>query len=369
MRYAMGKLHRFFVFALVLASMLGVRSVQAEAYFDSYPLAVSSPPLDVGVQPLGYPSGVISSVMQRDRILRRELEKLGHPLQAYGFRRGADMISMIRDGRLEAALLGDMPTILSAIDGEVWIVGLVKKTSTALVARSESQIQRLKGRRIAYVETSSAHHTLLQGLASVGLTEKDVTLVPIGVDQMPAALERKEIDAFAAWEPAPSTALSNSPDNHIVFRGLSSDYFVINRHFQKQHPEAALVLTAGFVRALEWMRRSTKNVEQAVRWAMIDGELLTGRTPELSIAQGVSITRREILNVPSAPTILLDSKEQTPLSAEFAFLKQRGKISTANTGEHLLGSFAYDGLAQVNKDPRRYGIRSFDYEQTTALVK
>jgi NitT/TauT family transport system substrate-binding protein len=369
MKFATRKFHQFFMLGLLLTNTLVTAPCQAEAYFDRYPLTVNSPPLDIGVQPLGYPSGVISSVMQRDRILRRELEKLGQPLKAYGFRRGADMISMIRDGRLEAALLGDMPTILSAIDGEVWIVGLVKKTSTALVARNESQIQRLKGRRIAYVETSSAHHTLLQGLASVGLTEKDVTLIPIGVEQMPSALERNEIDAFAAWEPAPSTALSNNPANKIVFRGLSSDYFVINRSFQKQHPEAALILTAGFVRAIEWMRQSTANIEQGIRWTMIDGELLSGRPPEISIAQGANITRREILNIPSAPTILIDANEQTPLSAAFAFLKQRGKISPSNTGANLLEAFAYDGLAQVIKDPRRYGIKNFDYEQTTALVK
>lgn len=369
MKFATRRFHQFFMLGLLLTSNLVTAPCQAEAYFDRYPLTVNSPPLDIGVQPLGYPSGVISSVMQRDRLLRRELEKIGRPIKAYSFRRGADMISMIRDGRLEAALLGDMPTILSAIDGEVWIVGLVKKTSTALVARNESQIQRLKGRRIAYVETSSAHHTLLQALASVGMTEKDVTLVPLGVDQMPAALERKEIDAFAAWEPAPSTALSNNPGNHIVFRGLSSDYFVINRGFQKQHPEAALILIAGFVRAIEWLRQSSANIEQAIRWTMIDGESLSGRPPELSIAQGVNITRREILNIPSAPTILVDAKEQTPLSAEFAFLKDRGKISASNSGRQLIDAFTYDGMTQVIKDPRRYGIKNFDYEQTTALVK
>lgn len=355
--------------ALILASILGTGQCAAETYFDSYPLAVASPALDIGVQPLGYPSGVISAVMQRDRTLKSELDKLGHPLKAFGFRRGADMISMIRDGRLEAALLGDMPTILSAIEGETWIVGLVKKTSTALVARNESQIQQLKGRRVGYVDTSSAHHTLLQGLASVGMNERDITLVPVGIDLMPAALERGEIDAFAAWEPAPSTALANSSSNHIVFRGLSADYFVINRRFQKQHPEAALVLIAGFVRAIEWLRRSTGNIEQAIRWTMTDGELLSGRTPEVSIAQGVSITRREILNIPSAPTILLDAKGKPPLSAEFSFLKQLGKIPAANTGEKLTGAFAYDGLAQVMKDPRRYGIRKFDYEAATALTK
>jgi NitT/TauT family transport system substrate-binding protein len=347
---------------IILAGMLCTSPCIAENYFDRYPLSVASPALDIGVQPLGYPSGVISSVMQRDQILKSELDKLGHPLKAFGFRRGADMISMIRDGRLEAALLGDMPTIFSAIEGETWIIGLVKKTSTAVVARKRNQIQQLNGRRVGYVETSSAHHTLLQGLASVGMSERDITLVPMGIDQMPAALEREEIDAFAAWEPAPSTALSNNTNNHIIFRGLSADYFVINRSFQKKHPEAALVLIAGFVRAIEWMRRNTGNLEQAIRWTMADGETLSGKVPDLSIAQGVNITRRDILNIPSAPTILPDADGKLPLATEFHFLKQLGKIPANNTGTKLTESFSYDGLAQVMKDPRRYNIRKFQYE-------
>jgi hypothetical protein len=58
----------------------------AEEYFDKYGLAPTSVPLDLGTQPLGYPSGLISAVMHHDRILKAALIKAGHPLQAHSFR-------------------------------------------------------------------------------------------------------------------------------------------------------------------------------------------------------------------------------------------------------------------------------------------
>ncbi len=212
----------------------------AEEYFDRYGLAPASPAVDLGVQPLGYPSGVISAVMRRDRILKKALADSRQPLKTHPFRRGADMVALLAERRLEAGLLGDMPTILAAAGGNVWIAGLVKQTSTAIVTKGDTQARGLAGKRIGYVEASSAHHTLLQGLASAGLDETRVKLVALRIDDMPDALERGDIDAFAAWEPAPSIALKNSNKNHIVFRGLSTDYFVIERDFEsaRRRPRA-----------------------------------------------------------------------------------------------------------------------------------
>ena len=100
------------------------------------------------------------------------------------------MVALLADHRLEAGLLGDMPTILAAATANVWVVGLVKQTSTAIVAKGDTQVRGLAGKRIGYVEASSAHHTWLQALASAGLSESRVKLVALGVDEMPEALAR-----------------------------------------------------------------------------------------------------------------------------------------------------------------------------------
>lgn len=332
-------------------------------YFDGYDLPKNVASVDIGLQPLGYPTGMIGAVMRRDRVLRHDLAASGQPLSSFPFRRGADMVDLMAEGRLEAGLLGDMPTILLAARSDVAIAGLLKRTSTALVSREEPMLARLKGKRLGYVPLSSAHHTLLQGLASAGLGEADVSLVALGVDEMPDALAQGRIDAFAAWEPAPSVALARNPQARIVFRGLSSDYFVLTRSFVQKNPEAARVLVAGFARAIEWMRRSRKNIETAARWTMIDGSALSGKAPAVTLAQAVDIARREILDVPSAPAILAAPVDQPYLLSEFRFLQKLGKLPADSTWERAAKAFDYDGLQQVLAAPGKYRLHTFDYDQ------
>ncbi len=349
----------------IAGSLLGflmTPAVVAEEYFDRYGLSASSPPVDVGIQPLGHPSGVISAVMQRDRLLQSALADAGHPLKTHPFRRGADMLGLLDDHRLEAGLIGDMPSILVAAKGGVWVVGLVKQSSTAIVAKGGLQVAGLAGKRIAYVPASSAHYTLLQGLASAGLGEKDVRLVAMGVEEMPDALARGEIDAFAAWEPAPSIALGRGEQNRIVFRGVSTDYFLLDRKFERQAPEAARLLVAGFVRALEWMRRSQGNAEKAARWALADGQAFSGREAGVSAAQVAAITRREILNVPSAPAIPR-TPDAPPLRSEFLFLQQLAKLPANGTWENVAAAFTYNGLSQVMLESKKYKLGVFDYPE------
>ena len=343
-----------------LFALFAVTAAHSGEYYDNYALVPGSKSVDIGIQPLGFPSGVISAVMVRDKILRRTLEKLGRPLLAHPFRRGADMIGLIGDQRLDAGLLGDMPTILSATTGTSVIVGLVKQTSTALVARDNFQVQQLRGKRIGYVEASSAHHTVLQGLATAGLSESDVTLVNLRIEEMPAALERGDIDAFAGWEPAPSTALTLSDKNRIVFRGQSTDYFLLNRQFADNHSEASLHIVAAFLRAINWMRRSKQNLALAVEWTIIDGERFSQTKARLSTEQLAAITRRDILDVPAAPAIVRRGNI-VPLQKQFDFLAGLGKLPASASLENLKAAFAFEGLAKVSRQSQRYELDRFDY--------
>jgi NitT/TauT family transport system substrate-binding protein len=347
------------VFAILLSFMTACVSAQMSNAGTALQSGSSS--LDLGGQPLGYPSGVISSTMLRDKLMQQQLAALGAPLVPHSFLRGADMLEPLAAKQLEAALLGDMPTIMAAARGQVLIVGLVKQTSTSIVTRGNHQIRNLAGKKIAYVDSSSAHHTLLQSLGSVGLSERDVQLVPMRIDQMPAALTRKEVDAFAAWEPAPSIALAETEGARIVFRGQSSDYFVVEKQFVERNPRAAEVLVAGFIRAIEWMRRAQANIDRAAHWVIRDGEALSGKPVTISTAQIVSITRRDILAVPSAPAIIRNPMAPVPLRLEFDFLKGLNKLPTEANWESVAAAFDNDLLLRVMRAPQKFRLYEFDY--------
>lgn len=345
--------------ALTLAIALPGRAVAD--YVADYGLKADSPALDLGIQPLGYPSGVLSTVLRHDRILRQALAEQQTPLALHAFQRGADMIPVLADRRLEAGLLGDMPTILATADGRACIVGLVKQTTTAIVASGIGQLKDLAGKRIGYVEASSAHHTLLQGLAAAGLQESQVRLVALRVDEMPEALRAGRIDAFAGWEPATSAALKNDSRNRIVFRGQSTDYLVVDRHFAENNSESARQLAAALTRAINWMKRSQANLERAARWARAEAEAFSGKRESLSAEQVAAITHRDILNIPSAPT-LVPGGNPPPLKKEYEFLARLGKLPAGARWENLDSAMKNDLLGEVIAAPRRYRLSDFDYE-------
>ncbi|KAA3652324.1 MAG: hypothetical protein DWQ11_11935 [Proteobacteria bacterium] len=331
--------------------------------YASYDLAPRAASADVGVQPLGYPTGLVGAAMGRDRLLRHALATLGLELKTFAFRRGPDIVDRLGGQRLEAGLVGDMPTLAAIAAGDTLVAGVVKFSTSAVVSREIGLMENLRGRRIAYVEGSSAHYTLLEGLASAGLKESDVELVAMPVNDMPDALRDGTVSAFAAWEPAPAIALAQDPAHRIVFRGRSTDYLLISRQFAEAHPEAARQLTAALVRAIRWMQRRRDNIETAARWAMADGARLTSEPTQASVSQAVRITRAELLDIPALPTIPASAHGMQGLGGKLGLLQRLGKIPHTVGAAEVTQAFDYDGLAAVLSAPAKYRLNNFEYDR------
>ena len=141
----------------------------------------------------------------------------------------------IERGDLEAGIGGDMPALTAAAESRVLITTVVQQGFTSIVFRKNMTIEGLKGKRIGYAFGSNAHYALLQALDSGGIRENDVHLMPYEVNEMPAALDRGEIDAFSAWEPTPAEAKLQFSDQTAIHRSFTSGYLYFSRSFAEQH--------------------------------------------------------------------------------------------------------------------------------------
>jgi len=75
---------------------------------------------------------------------------------------------------------------------------------TALVTRPNSGITRiedLRGKRVAVTRGTDPHIFLLRSLASAGLSENDIQVVPLQHPDGKVALERGQVDAWAGLDP------------------------------------------------------------------------------------------------------------------------------------------------------------------------
>ncbi len=146
----------------------------------------------------------------------------------------------------------------------------------ALIATPEIKtLGDLKGKRIGVETTALGAYFLTRALEKGGLTERDITIVPLEVNEHKAAFLEKRIDAAVTFDPV-RTELLNS-GGKILFdsskiSGEIVDVLVVRDEVLNRRREDLHSLLAGWFKALDYYRK--KPLEAAGRMAPREG--LTG---------------------------------------------------------------------------------------------
>lgn len=320
--------------------------------------------LVVAYQPLASPGGIIMEVLIRDQLLQRALTRTGLTLRLRPVSQGSEAIKAFRQGEVVLTTLGDMPTLELAATTPVTILAQLKQNYAMVVGRKGMTARELKGKRIGNVHASSGHFALLKVLQSVGLGEKDVTLVTLPVTQMPEALAKGSIDAFAAWEPTPSLAITSAPDRFAAIgRQNTSAYLIADRMVLERHPELGHQVAAALIRAMHWLR-DEKHLQQAVSWNLATIHELGNNTPQSRPDQLQRIVAADLAAIRYSPRLapLAGTRDAASLAAEFNFLKTLGKISPEVRWEDIKKSINSTIVDQVIRQPARYQTTRYAYD-------
>ncbi|MBF0379541.1 MAG: NrtA/SsuA/CpmA family ABC transporter substrate-binding protein [Magnetococcales bacterium] len=320
--------------------LLSEHPLYRQYHFDNRPQTVH-----IGIQPLWLSGSLITEVMRRDSILKRELNKIGMKVRFHSFLKGTDVNHFLLRGDLAAGVGGDMPTVLACAKGQVRVVSIMDLNFTTVVSSQPTTLQDLSGKTIGYAFGSNAHYSLLKALSAVELTEDDVRLIAMDVNQMPNALANGDIDAFSAWEPTPTAALNTVEGAAVVSRSLSSGYLYFRADFLKRSPQAANALLASQIRALVWIKKSLSNLEKASQWAIDAGKEMAPDTPQLKLETYTASAREALSHVTSIPIIPnSDFSADGRMAQAVSFLNKLGKtprgfswkdINTCLDGETL----------------------------------
>lgn len=139
---------------------------------------------------------------------------------------------------------------------ELRIILTVTEGRYRIIARRSAGIARiadLKGKRVATLATTSAGYFLARMLAQDGLGFTDITPVRISpLEDMAAALARREVDAVAIWEPHGGRAARALGDDIAVFPGdgIYRELFNLNTTAANLADPAKRRRIATFVRAV-----------------------------------------------------------------------------------------------------------------------
>ncbi len=318
----------------------------------------------IAYQPFASPGGIVLETVKRDRLLKQALSARGVTMRFMPVFKGSDVMAALKKGEIQFTTVGDMATLEIATTISIQVIGQMKQNYSTVVGLRGQTARELKGKRIATVFASSGHFALLKTLASVGLTEKDIRLVTMEVNEMPDALREGRIDAFAAWEPIPTLAISRHPDLFgVIGRQASLAYLVVLRRYAEQEPAVTHQLVAALVRSMTWLKQE-RNLTQAAGWNLAGMTALTGKPPQTTVDEIRRTAAADLAAINYSPRIskLVSTNSASTLREEFGFLASIGRLPKDARWEQVHTIFNRNLVDQVVRNNQKYALKRYDYD-------
>lgn len=177
-----------------------------------------------------------SPAMSADRVIKVGTLKLIHAITPYfyekftppGYRIEVIPFETPTDGKnavvtrsVDFGTYGLAAATLGGAAGEpVVIIGAQCNRGMAVVAGAKSDIKSIKGlagKKVAILPGSTQEVVILDRLKMEGMSIKDIQPIRISFSDMPAALERGDIDAYVGAEPGPSISVAKGVGRIVEF--------------------------------------------------------------------------------------------------------------------------------------------------------
>lgn len=189
---------------------------------------------------------------------------------------------------------------------------------TALAVTKDSPIRRiedLKGRKVAVTRGTDPHVFLLRALESVGLTEKDVELVPLQHSDGRNALEKGDVDAWAGLDPLLAQTEVDKGSRLFYRDPGKNTYGVLNvrEAFAKQYPAYVGRVILAYEKARLW---AIQNPDEYRR--------ILVRDAKLNDAVATKVLERTDISHP-----LIGDDQKRAIAAAGGVLKQSGIIKAS----------------------------------------
>jgi sulfonate transport system substrate-binding protein len=245
-----------------------------------------------------------------------EFAKEGAKVKYNLFLAGPPMIEGLSGGRLDLIHTGDMPPVsgrAAGIDLKVIANAGLDPAHNAVLVAPDSAIKSpkgLKGKKVGVPVGSSGHHFLFLLLAKNGLKTSDVQVVNLPATELANALETKNVDAVAVWEPI-SANIELTGKGKILADSTnvkrSVNVYLTRNEFGKENPKLVEAFIRATKRATDFYKKDPKAAQKAIS--------VEGRYPLPVVAKvakrydwGLSISDKDIAALEKVKDFLRETK-------------------------------------------------------------
>lgn len=189
------------------------------------------------------------------------------------FKAGPEEMSAFASKSIDVGYIGAAPSTTGVANKSAGVkaVALANSEGSAIVVRKDSAIRDVKdlvGKTVAIPGYSTVQDFLLRkGLEGVGIDTRRVNIIVIKPPEMITALDTKQIDAFIAWEPHPSKAITKGIGRILISSSkIWKDHpccvVVVEGVFYRDNPDIIKAFLKAHMRATEYIN---KHLDEAIR--------------------------------------------------------------------------------------------------------
>ena len=189
---------------------------------------------------------------------------------------GRECYQWLADGRADLATAAELLVATTgATHRDLAIIATISASSTQikLVARRSAKIAeapQIRGKRIGTVLGSSAQYFLDNWLVYNDIDPASVTVVGFAPDKLAQALESRDVDAIAIWEPLASTLALSLAGDAVTFvspRVYTQHFNLVAARAAIEHREDDI---ARLLRALVRAQRAIQEQPDAARALLVE---------------------------------------------------------------------------------------------------
>lgn len=224
-------------------------------------------------------------------IVKKWGDKYGIDIQVVQINDYIESINQYSAGEFDACTMTNMDALTipaaGGIDSTALVVGDFSNGNDGVVLKGKKSLADIKGQNVNLVELSVSHYLLARGLETVGLTEKDLTVVNTSDADMVAVYGTDDVTAVSTWNPL-LNEITSMPNSHKVFDssqipGEIIDLLVINTETLKSNPKLGKALVGAWYEIMGIMSGSDKSGTEAKTYmATASGTDLAGYEAQLA---------------------------------------------------------------------------------------
>ncbi|MCB1479711.1 MAG: putative urea ABC transporter substrate-binding protein [Tepidamorphaceae bacterium] len=294
----------------------------------------------VGWMPWGY--------LSDSGIMKKWADKYGITVDIVQINDYVESINQYTAGEYDGCSMTNMDALSipagGGVDTTALIVGDYSNGNDAIILKDKSDLKDIAGQNVNLVELSVSHYLLARALESVGLAEKDLTVVNTSDADMIAAYKTDDVTAVVTWNPLVSEILAEPNANKVFdsagIPGEIIDIMMVNTETLADNPDFGKALVGAWYEVMGLMAAGDEAALTAM--AEASGTDLAGYKAQLDST--------EMFYTPAEAVKFTESAE-LPKTMEFVatFLFDHGILGEGAPSPEFVGVAFPDGSVYGDK--------------------